>query len=391
MLFQLTVATVAGPIPTEQPGALDLYPPDLNTTVDVRTDHFRFTAPAPTFPLRLFAYSAFAPSGGDALAGSDAPVLFYCGNEGALETFYNASGAMFEHAKELRAHVVMAEHRFYGGSLPFGPVASFTPEKLALLSIEQALADYAEVIVALPRLLGCGAGRRRCDTVLFGGSYGGMLAAWHRFRYPHLSVGAIASGAPVDFYPDSGVQRRFEQAYLSTFEKHGGATGCGSLLEKALQLAGEASPAAIAAAGIRTCAPANASGEALQFYAAGAVSSLAMIDYPSPSESRTCVAPRAQPADQEITSSHLAAATPPRSSRRWAPTRCAPRARASRAARRCCARSTRRSSCTSTRRATCRASTSRPSSWARSAAAPRRGRRWARPTSGRFRGTTRRA
>ena len=121
-----------------------------------------------------------------------------CGNEGPLELFYNASGALFEHAQALGAHVFFVEHRFYGGSLPFGN-ASFTNDALQYLSIEQALADYAEVITALPKVIGCAgtgaaAAAGRCDVVLFGGSYGGMLAAWHRYKYPHLSLGAVASG-----------------------------------------------------------------------------------------------------------------------------------------------------------------------------------------------------
>ena len=181
--------------PSEQPGAIDLFPPN-KMLFNVTIDHFRYARPSPKFPLRVFVYENFT-HGTDNVAQ---PVFFYCGNEGAVEDFYNNSGAIFEMARNLGAFIVFVEHRFYGRSLPFGS-ASFTNEALQFLSVEQALADYAEVIYSLPSFIGCqGTGRNaaagRCDVVLWGGSYGGMLAAWHRYKYPHLSVGAIASGAP---------------------------------------------------------------------------------------------------------------------------------------------------------------------------------------------------
>jgi hypothetical protein len=270
--------------PAEQPGALDLFPPKkllFNATID----HFRYTRPSAKFSLRVFVYDQFTYS-----AAITHPVFFYCGNEGAVEDFYNNSGAIFEMGQHFDAFIVFAEHRFYGRSLPFGN-ASFTQEALQLLNVEQALADYSELIYSLPSFIGCqGTGRNaaagRCDVVLWGGSYGGMLAAWHRFKYPHLSVGAIASGAPVDFYPNSGAQADFEAAFIDTFAKYGNESTCASHLIAGLAIA-DSHPSSqdLIDAGVLACDPLDSnSAEQYSFYARGAISSLAMLDYPYPCE-----------------------------------------------------------------------------------------------------------
>jgi hypothetical protein len=75
------------------------------------------------------------------------PCFFYTGNEGPLEEFYYNTGFPFDHAPELNALIIFAEHRFYGGSRPFGD--SPTRQQMGLLSVEQALADYAVLIEAL--------------------------------------------------------------------------------------------------------------------------------------------------------------------------------------------------------------------------------------------------
>ena len=263
--------------------AFAAFPPTRTGAITVPLDHFRYNLPARTFGLRYATYEAFAAN------ESTAPILFYCGNEGAIELFYNATGAIFEHAKALKARAFFIEHRYYGNSLPLGPKASFTPEGLQFLTIEQALADYANVITSLPKRLGCvGTGARRaanrCDVILFGGSYGGMLAAWHRFKYPHLSVGAIASGAPIDFYPNDSVQEVFEAAVVNTFSTYGGqAGGCGECLKTAFAAADKATNSELKAAGVRPCEPMrDDSAERYAFYARGALASIAMVDYPYP-------------------------------------------------------------------------------------------------------------
>ena len=93
---------------------------------------------------------------------------------------------MFDIAPEFSALIIFAEHRYYGQSLPY-PNSSLTdPTKTGYLTSEQALADYADLLTDL-RATMPGAGDS--PVIVFGGSYGGMLAAWFRVKYPHVVQG----------------------------------------------------------------------------------------------------------------------------------------------------------------------------------------------------------
>ena len=72
--------------------------------------------------------------------GAGGPILLYLGNEGAIDGFYNFTGALFEHAEALGAYAVFVEHRYYGASQPF---AKSTNKNLRYLTVDQAMADYA--------------------------------------------------------------------------------------------------------------------------------------------------------------------------------------------------------------------------------------------------------
>jgi lysosomal Pro-X carboxypeptidase len=122
------------------------------------------------------------------------PLLLYCGNEADVTLYVNATGAMWAAAEQLSAVLVFAEHRFYGESQPFAStITSSNNNELPHrehLSAAQALADLATLVQSVKL-------QPEQRVVAYGGSYGGMLAAWLRIKYPHIVHGAVAASAPV--------------------------------------------------------------------------------------------------------------------------------------------------------------------------------------------------
>ncbi|KAF7043422.1 hypothetical protein CFC21_052783 [Triticum aestivum] len=158
-----------------------------------RLDHFN-AAPASyrTFPQRYLVNGTY-------WGGKTAPVFVYAGNEGNIELFTNNTGFMWELAPRFRAMLVFIEHRYYGRSVPFGSEeAAFRNTSTAgYLTTTQAVADFATLVQSLKANLSA----PTAPVVVFGGSYGGMLAAWMRMKYPHVVIGAVASSAPIlSFY-----------------------------------------------------------------------------------------------------------------------------------------------------------------------------------------------
>lgn len=152
--------------------------------------------------------------------GPGAPIFFYCGNEADVTLYLNASGLMWENAQDFGALLVFAEHRYYGKSLPLRP---FTARRMDFLSSEQALADYAQLVTALKAELAS----PDSPVIAFGGSYGGMLAAWWRIAYPHIVTGAVAASAPVlDFEGevDDAAVESFAQIVTRDASAEGGAS-----------------------------------------------------------------------------------------------------------------------------------------------------------------------
>ena len=95
------------------------------------------------------------------------------------------------------------EHRYYGKSIP--------DNNNTFLTAEQALADYADYLDQLKRNTDVG------PVIALGGSYGGMLAAYIRLKYPNIIAGSIAASAPVKFFPGQFDCRGFYRVTTRTF------------------------------------------------------------------------------------------------------------------------------------------------------------------------------
>ncbi|XP_019258787.1 PREDICTED: lysosomal Pro-X carboxypeptidase isoform X2 [Nicotiana attenuata] len=150
------------------------------------------------------------------------PIFVYTGNEGNIDWFAANTGFMLDIAPKFHALLVFIEHRFYGDSMPFGKKSYKSPKTLGYLNSQQALADYAVLIRSLKQNLSS----ESSPVVVFGGSYGGMLASWFRLKYPHIAIGAVASSAPIlqfdkitpwsSFY--DAVSQDFKEASLNCYK-----------------------------------------------------------------------------------------------------------------------------------------------------------------------------
>ncbi|WOK98275.1 hypothetical protein Cni_G06985 [Canna indica] len=155
-----------------------------------------------------------------------APIFVYTGNEGNIEWFAENTGFMFDIAPKFRALLVFIEHRFYGESKPFGKDSYKSAETLGYLTSTQALADFAILIRSLKQNLSAEAS----PVVVFGGSYGGMLAAWFRLKYPHVAIGALAASAPILQFDDIVPWSSFYDAVSRDFEVE--STNCFQVIKE---------------------------------------------------------------------------------------------------------------------------------------------------------------
>jgi pimeloyl-ACP methyl ester carboxylesterase len=83
-------------------------------------------------------------------------------------------------AKELKGLVVFGEHRYFGESFPFNKTDAFNDTDNIYLTIPQVMYDYVELVKYIRYHFAA----MNNPCIVFGGSYGGMLAAWLRMKFP---------------------------------------------------------------------------------------------------------------------------------------------------------------------------------------------------------------
>ncbi|GFO09606.1 dipeptidyl peptidase 2 [Plakobranchus ocellatus] len=216
--------------------------------------------------------------------GDGYPIFFYSGNEGPVDTYWKNSGFIHEIAPEFKAFVVFTEHRFFGSSLPFGN-KSFTMPYLGMLSAAQAVADYTMFLNDLKTYLNAS----NSKIIAFGGSYGGVLAAYMRYKHPSLVHGALAASAPVLMQAPEGPHDFFFPKVTKDFRDY--SEKCYTAVK--LAFAQQLDYARLGQPGLdqmvkkmRLCSPIQHDFEfrKMQMWARNAFVYLAMLDYPYPTE-----------------------------------------------------------------------------------------------------------
>jgi lysosomal Pro-X carboxypeptidase len=179
-----------------------------------RLDHFN-NSNNETFPMRYLLDTTYYNE-------TTAPILFYAGNEGGIYNFYNNTGFITETlAQKFGALVVFAEHRYYGTSMPFNSkTQAFQKENLKYLNVQQVMEDYVAFTDYLKNTQFPALKDRA--VILFGGSYGGMLAGWMRIKYPHYFQGALASSAPVFWFKGKTDPNAYTQVASRVIKQMGG-------------------------------------------------------------------------------------------------------------------------------------------------------------------------
>eukprot|EP00105_Crassostrea_gigas_P020096 XP_011438787.1 PREDICTED: lysosomal Pro-X carboxypeptidase-like [Crassostrea gigas] len=242
-----------------------------------KVDHFGFVNQDTYQQRYLIADQYWDPNGG--------PIFLYTGNEGDITLFCNNTGFMWDIAPEFKAMLIFAEHRYYGTSIPYGQTAFKDPKKMNFLTSEQALADYAVLIKHIKSSI---PGSSQSKVIAFGGSYGGMLAAWFRMKYPNVVQGSLAASAPIWTFRKDADCDAFDRTVTGTFRKSSSTCvdNIKALWKTLNTTASQTGGLAKLSEMFHLCKPLKSADDVttLKNWIVSALVYLAMVDYPYPSK-----------------------------------------------------------------------------------------------------------
>ncbi|GLT51282.1 hypothetical protein SLA2020_247020 [Shorea laevis] len=179
-----------------------------------RLDHFNYKPEScSTFQQRYVINSKYW--GG---ANSSAPIFAFLGEETDLDYDLSIIGFLTDNASRFKALLVYIEHRFYGKSIPFGYSSEEAMKNASIrgfFNSAQAIADYAAILIHVKKTLLA----KDSPIIVIGGSYGGLLAAWFRLKYPHIALGALASSAPILYFDDIAPRAGYYSVVTKDFKE----------------------------------------------------------------------------------------------------------------------------------------------------------------------------
>ncbi|CAG8652825.1 25191_t:CDS:2 [Dentiscutata erythropus] len=138
-----------------------------------------------TFSQRFLINSTYYKPGG--------PIFLNTPGEGAIDLKIVEASGVSEIVASFNGLLITIEHRYYGESYP--PIKNLNTPNMKYLTVNQALADFAEFIKNPPTdVIEC---PKDAKWIFVGGSYSGNLATWMRQKFPKLVFAAWASSAPL--------------------------------------------------------------------------------------------------------------------------------------------------------------------------------------------------
>ncbi|KAJ0714189.1 putative dipeptidyl-peptidase II [Helianthus annuus] len=161
---------------TDKPNDESLTPDFVSYNYTQTLDHFNYKPESnTTFQQRYIVNSKYW---GGPITSS--PIFVYMGAEVDITSQVLGVGFFPVLASRFNGLLVYIEHRYYGTSMPFGSEeeAYKDANSLGFFSSEQALADYAQIILYLKQDLSA----ENCPVIVVGASYGGSKLCWGNFR-----------------------------------------------------------------------------------------------------------------------------------------------------------------------------------------------------------------